>query len=181
MPVKWVLAHPAMMDHADNISSTGQLTFSECASRIASFALAFRALTHQRLVITGSPGLGKATLAVQLLRELLAHPEPGERVPVLFSVTSWDPAAHPSVRGRYLWARRTEQEPTRRCGGDYDQGRDGSCDDGLSIGSHPGVHNSAFACTPRDVTPNGHAGNGRHRMPPIKYPATSSLTGHGRD
>ena len=50
------------------------------------------------MLITGGPGTGKTTLAVQLLRELLAHPIPGEPTPVLFSVNSWDPQAQPRAR-----------------------------------------------------------------------------------
>jgi hypothetical protein len=39
-----------------------------------------------------------ATLAVQLLLDLLAHLRPGEPVPVLFSVAGWDPDTYPRVQ-----------------------------------------------------------------------------------
>jgi predicted NACHT family NTPase len=68
------------------------------------------------LVITGGPGTGKTTLAVQLVRELLARPEPDESIPVLFSLTSWNPDAQPRIQ-EWLAAQLEECYPALRAFG----------------------------------------------------------------
>jgi NACHT domain len=54
----------------------------------------FLALPHQRLVVLGEPGAGKTVLAMLLTLELLSRRQPGESVPVLLSLASWDPTEH---------------------------------------------------------------------------------------
>ena len=44
-----------------------------------------------RLLILGGPGAGKSVLAVRLVRDLLSARQPGDQVPVLFTLSSWDP------------------------------------------------------------------------------------------
>lgn len=52
---------------------------------------AFRKLPARQLVILGRPGAGKTVLAMLLTLELLRHPQPAEPVPVLLSLSSWNP------------------------------------------------------------------------------------------
>ncbi|MEK2472229.1 NACHT domain-containing protein [Streptomyces noursei] len=60
----------------------------------ARFADLYRQLpTPRRLVILGSAGAGKTTMAVLLVHELLAHRAVGDPIPVLLSIGSWDPTA----------------------------------------------------------------------------------------
>ncbi|UBU18352.1 NACHT domain-containing protein [Nonomuraea gerenzanensis] len=72
---------------------------------IAAFADAFRGLRQRRLVITGGAGMGKTTLAIQLLLRLLAMRAAdragageGQPVPVLLPVSGWDTDAHPRLQ-----------------------------------------------------------------------------------
>jgi RecA/RadA recombinase len=92
MPVRWTLASPAVMDHRILVG-TAEAAFG-ASTDIPAITNRFRALSRQRLVITGGPGSGKTTLAVQLVLELAAD---HGSVPALFSVVGWDPAVHPAV------------------------------------------------------------------------------------
>ncbi|ONK09837.1 serine/threonine-protein kinase [Streptomyces sp. MP131-18] len=46
----------------------------------------------RRLVVLGAPGSGKTMLLVRLLLDLIEHRHRGAAVPVLFTLSSWDPA-----------------------------------------------------------------------------------------
>ncbi|MGI9000121.1 MAG: NACHT domain-containing protein [Pseudonocardia sp.] len=96
MPVRWTLADPTVMDHPHLIAPQG-LHFTGRSDQMPAMTEEFRRLDRRRLVITGEPGSGKTTLAVQLLLELLTDPRPGEPVPVLFSVVGWDPQTQPRL------------------------------------------------------------------------------------
>lgn len=63
------------------------------ANNISGMAKWFRALPshRQRLAILGEPGMGKTTVAVLLLRELLNLRDEGDPVPVLFTLSGWSP------------------------------------------------------------------------------------------
>ena len=116
MPVRWRLASPTLMDHQQVIRpGGGPLTFTGSSDRIEALTAAFEALPRRRLVITGGPGTGKTTLAVQLLLDLL--PDPGEPptspVPVLFSLTGWAPETQPRVQ-EFLTAQLTLTYPALR-------------------------------------------------------------------
>jgi uncharacterized membrane protein (Fun14 family) len=50
----------------------------------------FRALPHRQLVILGAPGAGKSVLVMQLVSGLLRGRPPGDPVPVLLPLSSWD-------------------------------------------------------------------------------------------
>jgi NACHT domain len=99
LAVRWRLTELAVMDHADHVAGRSRgrstLRFAGRASRIGELAAQFRTLARRRLVILGEPGMGKTTLAVLLMRELLEHPKPGDPIPVLFSLTGWDPEIAP--------------------------------------------------------------------------------------
>jgi hypothetical protein len=121
MPVRWRLSASAsgrpVMDHPEVIAASG-LSFAGSSERIAGVAAAFRRLDRRRLVITGGPGTGKTTLAVQLLLELLAHPQPDEPVPVFFSLVGWNPKDQPRLQD-WLTSRLERDYPALRgFGGD---------------------------------------------------------------
>jgi predicted NACHT family NTPase len=51
----------------------------------------FRRLPRHQLVILGAPGAGKSALALLFTLKVLATREEGAPVPVLLSLSSWDP------------------------------------------------------------------------------------------
>ena len=72
MPVQWhVAGHDAVMDRPANLTP-GSLLLTASSDAIAALVGEFRAMRRRRLVILGGPGTGKTTLAVLILRELLA-------------------------------------------------------------------------------------------------------------
>lgn len=102
LAVRWRLTELDTTGHAENVSrprllryliGRGIPRFDGRTDRISQIADEFRRLPSRRLVILGDPGMGKTTLAVLLLRELLMHPEGEEPVPVLVSMSGWDPGA----------------------------------------------------------------------------------------
>ncbi|MDQ3886462.1 MAG: NACHT domain-containing protein, partial [Actinomycetota bacterium] len=97
MPVRWTLSDDALMDHEEHIAPA-PVVFTGCSDRTPELVGEFRKLHRRRLVIVGGPGTGKTTLAVQLVLQLLADPWPGDPVPVLLSMVSWDPDAQPRVQ-----------------------------------------------------------------------------------
>jgi len=58
---------------------------------VTTIADAFRQLPSRQLVVIGAPEAGKTSLAVILVRALLAHWRPDEPVPVMFNFSGWDP------------------------------------------------------------------------------------------
>jgi hypothetical protein len=90
----------------------GRTRFTGRTDRMDRIADRFRRLERRRLVILGEPGMGKTTLAVLLLHELLKDPPPGEPVPVLLSMAGWDPRTEPVHR--WLARRLDENYPALR-------------------------------------------------------------------
>jgi NACHT domain len=97
IPVRWhVTSSSELMDHPANLGPAA-VALSATSDDIAALGDWFRALRRRRLVILGGPGSGKTTVAVQLVRELLAtHSQHSEEpVPVLLSAAGWDTVAFP--------------------------------------------------------------------------------------
>jgi hypothetical protein len=98
IPVPWRVTHrDGLQDRPDAIT-TGSLLLFDDGIDIARLVHDFRRrLIRQRLVLLGDAGTGKTSLAVLLLRELLATRGSDGPVPVLLSVTTWAPRAHPDL------------------------------------------------------------------------------------
>lgn len=97
IPVHWRLTdRPELMDHPKLIAS-GRMSFTGRGDRPSGLAERFRRLRRRRLVITGGPGSGKTTLAIQLLLELAGSRIDDEPVPALFPVALWDIDRYPRL------------------------------------------------------------------------------------
>ncbi|RJL30166.1 NACHT domain-containing protein [Bailinhaonella thermotolerans] len=117
LAVRWRLTElePAGAERGRLLRSwLGRMRFTGRTDRVDKMARHFRNLTRRRLVILGGPGMGKTTLAVLLLRELLDEARPGAPVPVLLSMAGWDPAAEPVHR--WLARRLSEDYPALEAG-----------------------------------------------------------------
>ncbi|MEU8378139.1 hypothetical protein [Streptosporangium sp. NPDC048865] len=98
IPISWHLIDDAsLMDHP-HLVGEHLLTFNGSSDKVADLAHAFRRLHRRRLVITGGPGTGKTTLAIQLLLELVPDRDPADPVPVLVPVNGWDTSVHPRLQ-----------------------------------------------------------------------------------
>ncbi|MEU3645746.1 BTAD domain-containing putative transcriptional regulator [Lentzea sp. NPDC034063] len=69
----------------------------------------FRQVPSRQLVVLGEPGAGKSVLAILLTLGLLADPPPGEPVPVLLTLASWNP--HHEHLDAWLARRLVEEYP----------------------------------------------------------------------
>ncbi|MEV4324162.1 NACHT domain-containing protein [Microbispora rosea] len=121
LPVRWKISGLDVMDQDEHVEGLrllrswfgfGRVRFDGRTDRMPEMASRFRKLDRRRLVILGEAGMGKTTLAVLLLRELLKEPQPGDRIPVLLSMSGWDPAAEPVHR--WLGRRLRENYPALR-------------------------------------------------------------------
>lgn len=96
LTVRWTEADRDLMDWPDVIapgtsksgSKTRRLSLSGSVDQVVR---AFRALPRRRLAVIGQPGAGKTGILVLLTLGLLDEWHSNEPVPVLFTVSSWNP------------------------------------------------------------------------------------------
>ncbi|XVQ07437.1 NACHT domain-containing protein [Spirillospora sp. CA-255316] len=92
LPVRWSSTGRPVQAAAEVLFGTeADEAPPDLRGELSDIVEAFRRLPHRQLVILGDPGAGKTVLAMFLALALLADPEPGDPVPVLFSLASYRP------------------------------------------------------------------------------------------
>jgi len=95
LSVRWTTGHSAISDHWVGNSPADVSTTLRHEGESADIAEFFARLPSHRLVVLGPPGSGKTFLCMQLVIKLLEDRRSGDPVPVLLSISSWDPSAKP--------------------------------------------------------------------------------------
>ncbi|MFD4640747.1 hypothetical protein ACFWN2_25755 [Lentzea sp. NPDC058436] len=94
LDVRWASTlRPVAPDPADVVGGAvaGRPIRLKLRGEVGDLADALRALPGHQLVVLGEPGSGKTSAATALTLALLGRREPGDLVPVLFPLASWDP------------------------------------------------------------------------------------------
>ncbi|MFD7127352.1 MULTISPECIES: helix-turn-helix transcriptional regulator [Streptomyces] len=94
LPVRWQPVSRELMDHPENIQrlQPGATAHGlDLSGDVRSVVETYRSIASGRLVILGRAGSGKSILAIRFALDLLAAQVPPARVPVIFSLGSWDP------------------------------------------------------------------------------------------
>jgi hypothetical protein len=92
--VRWSAAQETVTDHWQNIQrrSPGQSRM-KLDGQLGQVVELFDRVPSHRLVVLGKPGAGKSVLAMQFTLRWLDRRRPGDPVPVVFPLASWDPVA----------------------------------------------------------------------------------------
>ncbi|GGN33754.1 hypothetical protein GCM10011578_073810 [Streptomyces fuscichromogenes] len=94
LSVRWSRVGPPLADHRRNVRRGPVLPEPRDGDqRLERIVETFRSVPSRRLVVLGGPGAGKTVLAVRFVLGMLAVRRPGDRVPVLFALASWDPCS----------------------------------------------------------------------------------------
>lgn len=93
IPVRWWVVPSALgvQDHWANVTLGQGQSEIMMTGTIADIATAFLRLPSGRLVVIGPPGAGKTTLVTRLLLDLTGDSAGPGPVPVLLSLSSWNP------------------------------------------------------------------------------------------
>lgn len=93
LPVRWQQLPAYLTDHSENIQRLPPGATSrrvDLSGDLRSVAEVYQEIPSGRLVILGRAGSGKSILAIRLILDSLEDPAFSGRVPVIFSIGSWD-------------------------------------------------------------------------------------------
>jgi protein kinase-like protein/NACHT domain-containing protein len=95
LPVRFATAAADLFDHWPNVRGAGRGAASgplELDGELDAITAVYKSIPSGRLVVLGSAGSGKTILALRFVLDWLRGYVPGDRIPVIFSLGSWDPA-----------------------------------------------------------------------------------------
>lgn len=96
LPVRWREAPEFLTDYPENIQrlpSGATPHRMDLEGDVRSVAEVYRRIRSGRLVILGRAGSGKSILTIRFVLDYLADADHAGKVPVIFSLGSWDPTA----------------------------------------------------------------------------------------
>ncbi|MFF4092869.1 helix-turn-helix domain-containing protein [Streptomyces sp. NPDC001834] len=96
LPVRWRDAPEFLTDYPENIQrlpSGATPLRMDLAGDVRSVAEVYRRIRSGRLVILGRAGSGKSILTIRFVLDYLEDADLADKVPVIFSLGSWDPTA----------------------------------------------------------------------------------------
>ncbi|MET8743902.1 helix-turn-helix domain-containing protein [Streptomyces sp. NPDC004728] len=96
LPVRWQDAPESLTDHSENIQRLppgATPDRMDLSGDLGSVAEVYRRIGSGRLVVLGRAGSGKSVLTIRFVLDQMEAREPHDRVPVVFSIGSWDPTA----------------------------------------------------------------------------------------
>ncbi|MFF1649740.1 NACHT domain-containing protein [Streptomyces sp. NPDC058240] len=96
LPVRWQDAPESLTDHSENIQRLppgATPDRMDLSGDLGSVSEVYRRIGSGRLVVLGRAGSGKSILTIRFVLDQLAAREAHDRVPVIFSIGSWDPTA----------------------------------------------------------------------------------------
>ena len=96
LPVRWEQASAHLTDHSENIQRLAPGAAPrrvDLSGDLRNVAEVYRRIPSGRLLILGRAGSGKSILTIRFVLDFLGARSGPDRVPVIFSVGSWDPTA----------------------------------------------------------------------------------------
>lgn len=98
LPVRWRQAPEHLADHWDNICRVpaGMTAATlDLAGAMSDIASVYQRIPSRRAVVLGRAGSGKTVLTLRFVLDMLAARAPGDPVPVVFNIGSWNPTTIP--------------------------------------------------------------------------------------
>ncbi|MHA5052587.1 NACHT domain-containing protein [Streptomyces sp. SD15] len=93
LPVRWI-TEDRLSDHWSSVrGDAGCDTPLDLSGDFASVAETYARVPSGRLLLVGGPGAGKSVLALRFALDQVRRAKPGDRIPVILPLASWDPIA----------------------------------------------------------------------------------------